>query len=53
MEVQLIEGVEPDPSVETVMKKGAKIMQEFQPDWDRSDGRRIPNRCSEGNVDIL
>ena len=32
MEVQLIEGVEPDPSVETVMK-GAKIMQEFQPDW--------------------
>ena len=32
MEVQLIEGVEPDPSVETVMK-GAKVMQEFQPDW--------------------
>ena len=27
-----IEGVEPDPSVETVMK-GAKVMQEFQPDW--------------------
>ena len=32
MEVQLIEGVESDPSVETVMK-GAKVMQEFQPDW--------------------
>ena len=32
MEVQLIEGVEPDPSVETVMR-GAKVMQEFQPDW--------------------
>ena len=32
MEVQLIEGVEPDPSVETVMK-GANVMQEFQPDW--------------------
>ena len=32
MEVLLIEGVEPDPSVETVMK-GAKVMQEFQPDW--------------------
>ena len=32
MEVQLFEGVEPDPSVETVMK-GAKAMEEFQPDW--------------------
>lgn len=32
MEVQLFENVEPDPSVETVMK-GAKAMQEFQPDW--------------------
>ena len=32
MEVRLIEGVEPDPSVETVMK-GAAVMQEFQPDW--------------------
>ena len=31
MEVKLIEGVEPDPSVETVMK-GAKVMQEFEPD---------------------
>ena len=32
MEVQLFEGVEPDPSVETVMR-GAKAMTEFQPDW--------------------
>ena len=32
MEVQLFEGIEPDPSVETVMK-GAKLMQEFGPDW--------------------
>lgn len=32
MEVYILEGVEPDPSVTTVMK-GAKIMQEFQPDW--------------------
>ncbi len=32
MEVALFEGVEPDPSVETVMK-GAKLMQEFEPDW--------------------
>lgn len=32
MEVKIIEGIEPDPSVETVMN-GAKIMSEFQPDW--------------------
>ena len=32
MEVRLIEGIEPDPSVTTVMK-GAALMQEFQPDW--------------------
>lgn len=32
MEVKLFEGVEPDPSVETVMK-GAAAMTEFQPDW--------------------
>ena len=32
MEVQLFEGVEPDPSVDTVLK-GAAAMQEFEPDW--------------------
>lgn len=32
MEVQLFENVEPDPSVETVMK-GADAMKAFQPDW--------------------
>ena len=32
MEVAIIEGIEPDPSVETVMK-GAQTMIEFQPDW--------------------
>jgi alcohol dehydrogenase class IV len=32
MEVALFEGVEPDPSVETVMK-GAEMMRQFQPDW--------------------
>lgn len=31
-EIKLIEGVEPDPSVETVMN-GAAVMREFQPDW--------------------
>lgn len=32
MEVKLIENIEPDPSVETVMN-GAKVMLEFEPDW--------------------
>ena len=32
MEVKVIDGIEPDPSVETVMK-GAAVMREFQPDW--------------------
>ena len=32
MEVELFEGIEPDPSVETVMK-GADAMLKFQPDW--------------------
>ena len=32
MEVKLFEGIESDPSVETVMK-GAKVMEEFEPDW--------------------
>ena len=32
MEVKLFEGVEADPSVETVMR-GAAVMREFQPDW--------------------
>lgn len=41
METQLIEGVEPDPSVETVMK-GAAMMQEFQPDWIVSIGGGSP-----------
>ena len=31
-EVQLFEGVESDPSIDTVMR-GAKAMEEFQPDW--------------------
>ena len=32
MEVELFEGVEPDPSVETVMR-GAEVMRKFKPDW--------------------
>lgn len=32
MEVQVFEGIEPDPSVDTVMR-GAKEMMRFEPDW--------------------
>ncbi len=32
LEVKTFEGIEPDPSVTTVMK-GAEVMAEFQPDW--------------------
>lgn len=32
MEVELFEGIEPDPSVDTVMK-GAEAMLKFEPDW--------------------
>ncbi len=32
MEVELFGGIEPDPSVETVMR-GAQVMAEFKPDW--------------------
>ena len=32
MEVKIFDGIEPDPSVETVMR-GADAMLEFQPDW--------------------
>ncbi len=41
MEVRLFEGVEPDPSVETVMK-GAAVMREFEPDWIVSVGGGSP-----------
>ena len=41
MEVKLFENVEPDPSVETVMK-GAEMMREFEPDWIISMGGGSP-----------
>ena len=40
METKVFEGVEPDPSVETVMR-GADSMKEFNPDW--SYWRRLTN----------
>ncbi len=41
MEVEVFEGVEPDPSVETVMR-GAEAMKEFEPDWIVSMGGGSP-----------
>lgn len=41
MEIELFENVEPDPSVETVMR-GAEAMRKFQPDWIVSMGGGSP-----------
>ena len=41
MEVEVFEGVEPDPSVETVMR-GAEAMRKFEPDWIVSMGGGPP-----------
>ena len=41
MEVEVFEGVEPDPSVETVMR-GAEAMRRFEPDWIVSMGGGSP-----------
>lgn len=41
MEVELFENVEPDPSVETVMR-GAEVMRKFEPDWIVSMGGGSP-----------
>lgn len=41
LEVELFENVEPDPSVETVMK-GAEAMRTFEPDWIVSIGGGSP-----------
>ena len=41
LEVELFENVEPDPSVETVMK-GAEAMRKFEPDWIISMGGGSP-----------
>ena len=48
MEVQLFEGIEPDPSVETVMK-GGRVWSGL----DRCDRRRFADRCGKGYVDQI
>ena len=51
IETMLFEGVEPDPSVETVMT-GAKAMQEFQPDWIVSIGGGSPIDAAKAESEI-
>ncbi len=50
MEVELFEGIEPDPSVETVMK-GAAAMEKVPARLDRRHRRRLPHRRRQGHVD--
>ena len=47
MEVKLFEGIESDPSVETVMK-GAAVMTEFEPDWIVAIGGGSPLYGAKG-----
>ncbi|MFA9399366.1 MAG: iron-containing alcohol dehydrogenase [Clostridiaceae bacterium] len=47
IEVKLIEGVEPDPSVETVMS-GAAVMREFEPDLIVAIGGGSPIDAAKG-----
>ncbi len=46
MEVQVFEGIEPDPSVDTVMR-GAQEMLTFQPDWIVAMGGGSPIDCAK------
>ena len=46
MEVKLFEGIESDPSVDTVMK-GAKEMQDFGPDWIVAIGGGSPSDAAK------
>ena len=46
MEVKVIEGIEPDPSVTTVMN-GAAVMIDFQPDWIVAMGGGSPIDASK------
>ena len=41
MEVEVFEGIEPDPSVDTVMR-GAQAMLRFEPDWIVAMGGDYP-----------
>ena len=46
MEVRVFDGIEPDPSVDTVMR-GAQEMLEFRPDWIVAMGGGSPIDCAK------
>ena len=50
MESRTFEGIEPDPSVETVMR-GAEVMQKFKPDWIVAMVEDLYRCLSKGYVD--
>ena len=52
MEVKLFEGIESDPSVETVMK-GAQVMTEFEPDWIVAIGGGSPIDAAKAIYAVL
>lgn len=52
VETQLFEGIEPDPSIETVFK-GAAAMRKFLPDVIICYRRRFTYRCGESHVGLL
>ena len=47
-----LEGVEPDPSVETVMK-GAEAMREFEPDWIVAMGGGSPIDAAKAMLSLI
>ena len=47
MEVKIFDGIEPDPSVDTVMR-GAQVMIDYQPDWIVAIGGGSPMDCAKG-----
>mgnify|MGYP000426440209 CR=1 FL=1 len=52
LETALFEGIEPDPSIETVMK-GAQAMREFEPDVIVAIGGGSPIDAAKSHVGIL
>ncbi|MCL0078166.1 iron-containing alcohol dehydrogenase [Dehalococcoidia bacterium] len=49
IESTIFDGVEPDPSIETV-RKGAVLMSEYGPDWVVAVGGRIGDGRCQGNA---
>lgn len=50
--ISVYEGIEADPSIETVMQ-GAQAMLDFKPDWIVAMGGRFRHRRGQGHVDQI